>query len=223
MEGMSRYEYFHRSVVNCGVSMVAERPITLSLVLDTATSAILSGICQACPLRGLWGHFRQLSECVPAPRAADAICGWYDAKNAWRSVWRMFSNAFGSSLRSLTWFRNTPVYPAGVIFFARHYFLLDISAIYKSIWMILGARESWRALLYNESKNIKHFSAVFSGDDFEKIFSKTKFRKFLVEQVSIDFLWNSIWQKNYASGIYGNHLTDLSELPKGRVIAYWLA
>ena len=59
----------------------------------------------------------------------------------------------------------------------------DISAIYKLFWMILGARESWRSLLYNESKIIENFSAVFAGDDFEKIFSKMNFQKLLVEQV----------------------------------------
>ena len=52
----------------------------------------------------------------------------------------------------------------------------DISATNQSNWMILGSRESWRSLLYNESKNIENVSAVFAGDDFEKIFVKIKFR-----------------------------------------------
>ena len=33
--------------------------------------------------------------------------------------------------------------------------------------MIPGARESWRSLLYNESKNIENRRVVFAGDDFE--------------------------------------------------------
>ena len=40
--------------------------------------------------------------------------------------------------------------------------------------MILGARESWWSLLYNESKNIKILRVLFPGDDFEKIFLKIK-------------------------------------------------
>ena len=40
--------------------------------------------------------------------------------------------------------------------------------------MILGARESWWSLLYNESKNIEILRVLFAGDDFEKIFLKIK-------------------------------------------------
>ena len=36
--------------------------------------------------------------------------------------------------------------------------------------MVLGARESWRSLLYNESKNIKNLRQLFAGGDFEKLF-----------------------------------------------------
>ena len=40
----------------------------------------------------------------------------------------------------------------------------------QSNWMIPGARENWRSLLYNESKNIENRRVLFAGDDFEKIF-----------------------------------------------------
>ena len=45
--------------------------------------------------------------------------------------------------------------------------------------MILGARESWRSLLYNESENIENVRAFFAGDDFEKIFLKIKYSNFV--------------------------------------------
>ena len=36
--------------------------------------------------------------------------------------------------------------------------------------MILGARESSRSLLYNESKNIENRRVLFAGDGFENLF-----------------------------------------------------
>ena len=49
----------------------------------------------------------------------------------------------------------------------------------QSNWMILGSRESWRSLLYNESRIIRNLRLLFAGDDFEKIFFA-------------DYRWNSI-------------------------------
>ena len=43
----------------------------------------------------------------------------------------------------------------------------DTSAMNQSNWMIPGARENWRSLLYKESKNIENRRVLFSGDDFE--------------------------------------------------------
>ena len=42
----------------------------------------------------------------------------------------------------------------------------------QSNWMIPGARENWRSLLYKESKNIENRRVLFAGDDFEKYFRK---------------------------------------------------
>ena len=45
----------------------------------------------------------------------------------------------------------------------------DTSAMNQSNRMIPGARENWRSLLYNESKNIENRRVLFAGDDFENI------------------------------------------------------
>ena len=39
----------------------------------------------------------------------------------------------------------------------------------QSNWMIPGARENWRSLLYKESKIIENLRVLFAGDDFENI------------------------------------------------------
>ena len=57
-------------------------------------------------------------------------------------------------------------------FFTNPRFLIiwdDTSAMNQSNWMISGARENWRSLLYKESKNIENRRVLFAGDDFENI------------------------------------------------------
>ncbi len=64
----------------------------------------------------------------------------------------------------------------------------DVSAMNQSNWMILGARESWWSLLYNESKNIKNLRLLFAGDDFEKICLQ------IIDEISLILLtfWDNI-------------------------------
>ena len=63
----------------------------------------------------------------------------------------------------------------------------DISVIYKSILMILGAFKSCECLLSNASKITAIGSPVFAGDDFEKCLRKIFF-EFYYYRISIDYI-----------------------------------
>ena len=65
--------------------------------------------------------------------------------------------------------------------------LCDITGIYKPIFMILGACESYESLLYNESKIITNVAGVFPGDDFEKYFWELFFVKFMIDKIPTTF------------------------------------
>ena len=59
--------------------------------------------------------------------------------------------------------------------------------------MILGARESWWSLRYNESKNIKNLRLLFARDDFEKTYFQ------IIDEISLILLtfWDTIRTWNY--------------------------
>ena len=86
-----------------------------------------------------------------------------------------------------------------------HYVSGDISMIYKSIWMILGAFKSCECLLSNAPKIIAIGSPVFAGDGFEieflAIFSVIPIENHDIQGIS----WKCsvfYYRESYSNGMY---------------------